>query len=778
MTYPGSTLAANRETALFREVLTQASQGGSELMGKLVMATRRSLSEREEKSRDLHARDKLIESRKLLDQLAEKLRSTYPTALEKAFSEDGKSIKSLPSGVALGAKFSFDQLELMDEVQVDESVQLARSQQVVLLGADAAMADINALICAAQGLKTVRAESNPIRPSNYVAALLACLTQLQVPPLIRQDWMPVMCAELGPELSKFYSGMTQRLRTQGVVAAGYAVIRTAAAPPSRGASREASLTLDKLRRLLSGELDTQEQALLARDAGGQGASTGSQSFAERFSREFEQNEQTPAGNDFHPTVPAAFEALTEMRQVDQVMKQIQNRKGAAPLADANVTGGPDAVRHQLMAMARGLGQTLSLEVVGLMVQNIAGDKRLLEPIAQVVRNMEPALLRLALVDPRFFSDKQHPARRLLDEITSRSLAFDSAQARGFASFFNPLKEGVDPLAHQPIDNAEPFEMVLSALIEVWDENALRDKQQLEKAMSALRHAEARNLQAEKVAAEIRARPDAVRVDEDVMNFLCSPWAQVVAQARLSDTASSADPGQFLELISMLMWSAQPDLTRKNIAELTRLVPKLLAKLREGLETISYPSVKTSAFFEALMNLHQQAFKPANLTTPVVKTAAMPMDSTKSQLLADDADPWVAPVEAKMSGFMEIPAIDRKSPVPTAPQADMLNLDELLNAVAPPVDAELPIGTWVELQVNGQWARTQLSWASPHGTLFLFTSAFGSTQSMSLRTRNKMLAAGTLRVISSQHLVDGALDAVAQTALLNSVEQNPDAATRH
>ena len=747
-------------------------------MGKLVNATKRSLSERVDKSRDLYARDKWIESRKLLDQLADKLCDAYPLALGKAFAEDGKPTKELTAGAGPAAKVSFDQLELMDEVQVDESVQLARSQQVVLLGADAALADINALVCAAQGLRTVRAESNPIRPSNYVAALLACLTQLQVPPLIRQDWMQVMCSELGSELVRLYGGMSRRLQTQGVVAAGYAVIRTAAALPSRSASREASLTLDKLRRLLSGELDLNDQAPAAAGGGGQGGGSAAESFAEKFSREFEQNVQAPSGSDFHPTVPAAFEALTEMRQVDQVMKQIQNRKGTAQPSGTEVAGGPDAVRQHLRKMARGLGQTLSLEVVGLMVDNIAGDKRLLAPIGQVIRDLEPALLRLALVDPRFFSDKQHPARRLLDEITSRSLAFDSAQARGFASFFNTLKEGVDPLAHQPIDNAEPFELVLNALVEVWDENALRDKQQLEKAMAVLRHAEARNLLAEKVAADIRARPEAVRLDADVMNFLCSPWAQVVAQARLADTTSSADPGQFLELISALAWSAQPDLTRKNIPELTRLVPKLLSKLREGLETISYPSVKTSAFFEALMNLHQQAFKPASGAAPLAKSALTALDTTKPQLLGDDADPWVAPVEAKVSGFMEIPAADRKAQVVPAPQPDMLNLDELLNAVAPPVNAELPIGTWVELQVNGQWARTQLSWASPHGTLFLFTSAFGSTQSMSLRTRNKMLSAGTMRVISSQHLVDGALDAVAQTALQNSVGNNENPAPSH
>jgi len=90
-------------------------------------------------------------------------------------------------------------------------------------------------------------------------------------------------------------------------------------------------------------------------------------------------------------------------------------------------------------------------------------------------------------------------------------------------------------------------------------------------------------------------------------------------------------------------------------------------------------------------------------------------------------------------------------------------------VTPPPDAAIPIGAWLELQVNGRWTRTQLTWASPHGTLFLFTSAFGTTQSMTRRLRDKLFAAGSLRLISGQTLVDGALDAVAKTAMRNSVD---------
>jgi hypothetical protein len=53
-------------------------------------------------------------------------------------------------------------------------------------------------------------------------------------------------------------------------------------------------------------------------------------------------------------------------------------------------------------------------------------------------------------------------------------------------------------------------------------------------------------------------------------------------------------------------------------------------------------------------------------------------------------------------------------------------------------------------------------------LFLFTSVLGATQSMTRRSRDKLEAAGNLRVISGAPVVDGALNAVAQMALQNSL----------
>lgn len=62
-------------------------------------------------------------------------------------------------------------------------------------------------------------------------------------------------------------------------------------------------------------------------------------------------------------------------------------------------------------------------------------------------------------------------------------------------------------------------------------------------------------------------------------------------------------------------------------------------------------------------------------------------------------------------------------------------------------ADFRVGVWVELLQQRRLVRTQLTWVSPQNTLFLFTAKDGSTQSMTLRMREKLLAEGNLRIIA-------------------------------
>jgi hypothetical protein len=358
---------------------------------------------------------------------------------------------------------------------------------------------------------------------------------------------------------------------------------------------------------------------------------------------------------------------------------------------------------------------------------------------------------------------------LLQELTHRSLAFDTPAASGFEAFVQHVQRLLEPVYQSPVENAEVFERQLTCLMQEWQDNARPTEKHHDAAVEVLQHAEARNLLAEKIARGIETHPDAAKVARVVIDFLCGPWAQVVAQVRIKQGAGSAAAEKFEALIPALLWSAHPELARANPAKLTRVVPRLLATLREGLETIQYPGTRTSVFMEALMGIHQQVFHSVHGVATPVAVADVPALTPAERLRAlDDGDPWIAPEEARASNFVEL-----QESVPPQVPSDAPIAPDLLTVVETQTlgDTDLPLGSWVEIWTNEQWVRTQLTWASPHGTLYLFTGVYGTTQSMSRRSRDKLLANGKLRLISGQPLDQGALDAVAQAAMRNSVDSS-------
>ena len=762
--------------------LTQARP----LVERVIETTRMSLQARLDSARTPGEHHAMQEARQQLVRLASVMAERYPDALRKALDEDTAQGDDKPTRSLFTV--NFDDLELMDEAQINDSVERARARQVIVTAVEGPLADLDALVCAAQGLPRVQPEHNPLRPDVFLQALQSVVSQMQVTPQVRHDWMGLMAQALGTELRSLYLTQIDQLKQSGVKPVGYAMRQATGevvyvAPAEAGVSPgfaadndlyvasasagDPLLTLDRLRRLLLGEFN--DAAAPAETHAP--ANDSQESFADRFAREFEDPAQglphiDPPATDFAMTVPAAFEALQEMNQVGQMMERLGTpRTPAAPGAD-----GHSAAAQR--AQVQGLGQALSMEVVALMVDNIARDTRLLWPVQQFIRALEPALMQLALSDPRFFSHKEHAARRLLQDITDRSQAFNSPEAPGFQSFMRSLMHIAGPLATATIESADDFEQVLQQLHAKWAEKDQALKQERQRAIEALQHAEQRHLLAAQISRELWLLPSMGKVPDAISRFLLGPWAQVMAEARLSAKPGTTDPGRYQELVEALIWSVQPELTRANTGQLARLLPKLLPKLREGLASIDYPADRTEAVFELLMQLHQQAFTPGpRVAAPATAApaAAAPTETPAAEPAQPaplDDDPWVAPSEARESGYIDISQSPDSEGADTAPEAPPSN--------AAPLPLPLPastitVGTWVNLQVAGQWERTQLSWIGSHGNLFLFTSASGRTQSMTLRLLDRLLQQGALQVLAEQTVVDNALNAVAQTAMQNSVE---------
>lgn len=756
---------------LFRAALGQSARDGEALLREVFHAALRSLDTEIAKSAGRPERDQLRLSRQWLDNKAAALCTQFPALLRQAFQS--KQATSSQFGEMAWGELNHDQLEQMDETQVLERVEMARVLHLVQNSVQASLYELDGYMSALLGLDQIQPEHNPLRPKIYLKVLHELLVDTAVPTPTRIIWFSHMTTPLGKILNGSYALLANKIRSYGVMPLSLVKkvdperplaqpglnIRHQRVGQGETPSQPNLLTLDRLHELLAGRPSAQE--IRAPDV----AET-------QFSGAFDPNAWGAKENadepttDFAETIPAAFEALQNMNPVDDVLARLPQRQRATSVTASQ----PESIRKKFRRRCQNPAQILSFEVMCQMLDNLLQDVRLLEPIRRVIEDLEPALFRLVKVDMRFFNNKLHPARRLLQELTQRGLAFDSVDAPGYARFIRSLHRYVNPLSRMPVHSAEPFELALRNLNTMWSEQSVVTSQTVEQAMQALGRAEERNLLAEKMVAALEQIPDMQRVPAAVAEFLCGPWAQVMAYAELNNAEGVEDPGGYKNLVNILLWSAQPELTRQQVAKLTREVARLLSKLREGLALINYPSSQTSLFFNVLMKLHQQALQPSTGESKQQNTLP------KENLLGDYKH-WLAPEEAKASGFMEM--LD-EGPTPSPAEGADPACKPMLESVLPqasqvkPVSfavdlAQLTVGAWLEISVQGTWQRSQLSWISPQSSLYLFSNVHGSTQSMTRRMLEKLQAVNALRVVSEQSMVDGALDAVVHAAMLNSLD---------
>ncbi|GAC1602049.1 MAG: hypothetical protein NVS3B2_05420 [Ramlibacter sp.] len=680
----------------------------------------------------------------------------------------------------------YEDLQLFGDAELDQSIEVARAQQEVSMAVDDVLPELDALISTLLGWRTIQSGLNPLRPDVFVRALQACLAEHVPDAPLREALITPSAGLLGVNLRRLYRELSDWLKSCGIepaVPVGGRLYKGSGAVGKAASNSVANtlLTLDRLRHLLAGDLDA------------------------------------PKVNDHLHTVPASLVALQDLKQVDVLVQRLQKRP--RPEADAPQAAPVAAPRQGIAAespMAPRLGHQLGQEVVRLMFDNLLEDRRLMVEFKRKLNLMQPAVFTLAQHDSRFFSDRNHPARQFLDRITQRSLAFSSASDDGWQRFLGTIEDAVTWLDSKVVD-AEVFGELLDHLQTQWGQHDEVLRGRREGAAKALLHAEQRNLLAQKLAAEFADAMQPHDVASFVGDFLKGSWAQVVAEAQLSCVDGSDDPYGYRAAVDELIWSVQKSSgARGRNQRLAQMIPVLVRKLRQGLAGIDYPPELTTRFFDNLITLHQAALdegrepgdptarelasgmvampqsdgvytegvevleepvpvpepepEPEPVPVPVPVPQVPPPAAVQLPVLVDalpqrepaGKGPWLAESEAEESGYLDEDSY-LPDEVPQLLQAPAQELPEPVGA------ADLRTGTWLELIVNGNWLRVQLTWASPHATLFMFTSLAGSAHSMSRRTLERLRAQGMMKVVADRNVVDDAFDEVAKAALRNSLD---------
>ncbi|MEO5669332.1 MAG: DUF1631 family protein [Ramlibacter sp.] len=743
----------------------------------------------------------------------------YPDELRIAFTTASKpkGITTTPPAAGRGAGLT---LTLVDDAKIVEAIESSRLVQHVMPMVERPVSELDALVSSALGLDTIQPELNPVRPEVFAQALRTVIGRTQLKPSTGSMWMKHIAEPLGHELQDLYGRLVTQLRSANVQEAEYRVVQGEGGPRTTGPApldgkpeteAEPTRRLDTRRAAAYGNLSSKQishtvlRDFLFHGGDDHAAQALPPAFYEEVEGELAALEVELANERIAPALARIPAGYREMASVDRPARTVgvQTTLSAKEWGDYAHSNERSLVRSRLRKDATKVAQVLGLELVRKVVNQIAQDPLLLAPVREAIVALEPSLLRLAMVDPRFFSDVDHPGRVLMERVAQRSFKFNDEFSPEFGGFFEQVRYSFNSLNQATIEGAETFEQALGLLEEAWARQDQRDEEQQEAAVKAMRFAELRQLEADRIAWELSSRTDLAEVPSVVQDFLFGPWSLVLAHARLADTQNQIDPGGYRSLISDLLWSVKPEVTLKQPAQLFERVPRLVTTLRAGLATLGQDPEESEPFFQSLMDLHRPVLK--------LRRAKSRHDARESGIaplapmdkVIDEAEPvletpakraslWLSRGELSAAGFQETlptdmadlyaeesgaaPLAAQVSPAPQHQAAPTPQAQPVAAAAAAPAAAagasatgeslllaDMREGAWFDLYSKQHWLRAQLIWASSKATLFMFVSHGGQPHTMTKRICERLIKERHLRAVRTHAVVDKALRVLDESA---------------
>jgi hypothetical protein len=779
----------------------------------------------ENQGTDMAMRDRVARAWWLMLQNKAHWLQAYPQRLREAFDgAPGDTQFSRPATLSDSVMLS-----LVDEDAVNESLESARLLQSIQPAVEQELAVLDALMSSVIGQGTVRAELNPLRPTVFVRVLRDLMSSDEPDSEIRGLWLRHMGRPLGRELKKIYENLAVMLQRANVREAGYRVrlapegSKSMRAPGGQGGSQWGQLSeqdgvgtrqsgaapLEYLSHDLPpmqylGRLHSEVQHRVFHDFLEHGHSRYEQplegGYYQQVQRELQEVERSaPIEPIDEQVVQQQRTQYRDVTAVDRPAREVGIGSELSPNDWGDYAAAHERSRLllQLKQKAQKVSQAVGLDVVRTLVNQVASDPLLLAPVREAVVALEPALLRQAMANPRFFSEDEHPARRLIESVAQRSFKYNDEFASEFDQFFQPVQQAFRELNASEEADSTAFADILDNLEETWQAQDQTDLQQQDQGLQSVRYAEERQALADQIAWDLSQRPDIDHAPGVILDFLYGPWSLVIASAQLGNQTQHHDPGGYKKTVSNLLWSVKKEVTLKRPAKLFEIIPDMLGTLHSGLDMLGQTREETKPFFDALMRLHEPVLglrrarsrNDASLSDPVpLEGSSMSMDldetlpaTPEQRKPRQSGQPWLGRRELDAAGFEDTLPTDYADLVESqvAAQAHQADEQAMLDAtrsdspeaIDPAVVlAGLREGDWVDLNSRREWLRAQLIWASSKGTLFMFVSRGGRPHSMTKRSCERLIVNRLLRPIESRGVVQKAITAMARDAAPSSAPE--------
>jgi hypothetical protein len=378
------------------------------------------------------------------------------------------------------------------------------------------------------------------------------------------------------------------------------------------------------------------------------------------------------------------------------------------------------------------GDESTIDLLSKIFDTVFIDPNIPKEMRELIQFLQIPVLKAALADKNFFFEEAHPARRMINLLSSMGVEQRSADD----PLFQAMQRSVERVGNEADDTAGLFSAAVAEL-----EDSIKAEEQFEvKAIAAPIQAA---LKQEKVVAATRSAKSAVaaRVSSGEVvavleTFLENKWTSVLTVAYSVEEDKPGAVGSATRTMDDLIWSVKPKITRDERKSLIAKLPGLLATLNQWLDIIKWQEAERLQFFAELAECHASIVRA-------------PLDISAERQLE-------IAVEVAQQDAVRRLEKDRAAQAAALAQADV-EPDEAEEMVD-----TLERGAWLAFtQSDGSVRKAKLAWVSPLKTLYIF-SLGARQESFSLPVEK--LVAGIRQAKVSVVLVDGVVERALSEAM--------------
>jgi len=407
-------------------------------------------------------------------------------------------------------------------------------------------------------------------------------------------------------------------------------------------------------------------------------------------------------------------SLTRLQQGDTSVVP-----GGLPAAAAS---GTVNVLNELKStsFAAGLVQmdATTLDIVAMLFDQLFDDPKVPVGLKSLIGRLQIPMLKVAIVDKSFFSNKTHPARALLDTFGDLAARLPPDFGTENATFkrIEVLVQQIVEIFQEDVAVFDVARTQVGALITEHDDHV-----QAESQATAKKIEETENLAVAKTAAEdeVKARVQSHKMPGPVLEFLVEQWRRLLLLVHAKYGRNGAEWKDAVETMDQLIWSVEPKTNVEERRKLAAMVPRLIKRLMKGMQALGTEAAARERFLAELMKIHTEPLAKANEKTPDKAPAAAPANLDLSAPVTVKNPYGAGEVQVTGLDFVPVPVdLDKRAAAKAVLQASL--------AAEPP--EKMTMGTWVEFRPKGDGAEhrvAKLLFVSPKKTRYLFTDRRGT-----------------------------------------------------